>query len=169
MNIQDAQFWIDNLNMEPHPEGGYYAETYRSEESISRDALPERYTEKRSFLTLIYFLLKSGDVSHFHRLKSDEVWYFHAGSAAEVMTLSKERGVERHLLGLDFEKGERPQILLKAGTLFGARVLKPESYMLVSCSVTPGFDFDDFFMPSRDELLKQYPQYEDIVCAFTLP
>ena len=87
--MQTANYWIEKLNLKQHPEGGFYSETYRSKETISKDALPDRYTSNHSFGTAIYFLLRSEDVSAFHRLKSDELWFFHLGSPVEVVFLTE--------------------------------------------------------------------------------
>ena len=91
---------IETLGLLPHPEGGFYKETYRSELSLEG--------QERELLTSIYFLLSAENVSHFHRIKSDELWYFHTGSPLIVHTLT-ERGHEQHLLGLDLSKGQQPQ------------------------------------------------------------
>ncbi|MYL61380.1 cupin, partial [Virgibacillus halodenitrificans] len=80
MNKREAAYYISKLGLEAHPEGGYYKSTYESEETISDKELTDNFAEQRKLYTSIYFLLTSEDVSHFHRLKSDEVWYFHAGS-----------------------------------------------------------------------------------------
>ncbi len=85
-----AQYWIDRLNLIPHPEGGYYRETYRSELSIPRDALPPQFTGPRPVSTAIYFLLESNNFSAFHRLRSDELWHFYAGSPITVHVIEPD-------------------------------------------------------------------------------
>ena len=148
--MNTAEYWIEKLNLKQHPEGGFYSETYRSKEAISISALPDRYISDHSFGTAIYFLLRSEDVSAFHRLKSDELWFFHLGSPVEVVFLT-ENGTESHILGTDFEKGERFQLVIPANTWFGARVLTPDSFVLVSCTVCPGFEFQDFELGEKEE------------------
>ncbi|MDG1658478.1 MAG: cupin domain-containing protein [Crocinitomicaceae bacterium] len=149
---------IKHFNLLEHPEGGYYTEVYRSPIDIpSRD---------RQLMTSIYFLLRSQDVSHFHRIKSDELWFFHSGSPLIVHTLDSE-GHKEHLLGMDMEKGQAPQVLVKAETIFGSTVSDPDSYSLVSCAVAPGFDFRDFELFKTNELLEAYPDEEEIIRRLT--
>jgi len=148
--MNTALYWIEKLNLKQHPEGGFYSETYRSKETISKTALPDRYNCDHSFGTAIYFLLRSEDVSAFHRLKSDELWFFHVGSPVEVVFLTIN-GTESHVLGADFDKGEHLQLVIPANTWFGARVLTADSFVLVSCTVCPGFEFQDFELGEKEE------------------
>jgi uncharacterized protein len=163
-----ASDWIEKLQLKPHPEGGFYSETYRSQEHVSQQSLPSRYGGYRSFGTAIYFLLRSEDISTLHRLKSDEMWFFHAGSALEVVFLG-ENGVSKHLVGTKPEHGQHWQLLVPANTWFGARVLEPNSFALVSCVVFPGFDFADFELAERQNLLGQFPQHQEIILSFAKP
>ena len=145
---------IQELNLIPHPEGGFYRETYRSKE-VLKDV-------KRNLVTTIYFLLRSEDISHFHSIKSDEHWFFHAGSPLVVHTLDKN-GHHKHLVGLELNKGETPHFIVPKNTIFGSQVLEKNSYSLVSCLVSPGFDFADFELIKRAELLKEFPQHKEII------
>lgn len=154
----EIQALIDQLELKAHPEGGFYAETYRSDETIVE--------KDRSLLTSIYFLLTSGNVSRFHRIKSDELWYFHAGSPVTVHTLSEE-GHKENLLGLDFTKGENPFLLVRANTIFGSSLEVEDGYALVSCAVAPGFDFRDFELFKAEELLADYPNAATIIARLT--
>lgn len=147
---------IKKFNLLPHPEGGWYTETYRSKENVG----------DRSLLTSIYFLLTSDNVSRFHRIKSDELWYFHQGSAVTVHTLD-ENGHTAHQLGNDIENGEQPYLLVKANTIFGSSLDTPESYALVSCAVAPGFDFRDFELFTNEALLSEYPNHFEIIERLT--
>ena len=149
---------IETLGLLPHPEGGYYKETYRSELSLEG--------QERDLLTSIYFLLTSENVSRFHRIKSDELWYFHAGSPLIVHTLS-EGGHAQHHLGLDLSKVQQPFLWIPKDTIFGSTVLEKDSFSLVSCAVAPGFDFRDFELFERSELLAAYPEHRDIVERLT--
>lgn len=149
---------IEKLELLPHPEGGYYKETYRSEETCLNGT--------RNVSTSIYFLLTSDNVSHFHRIKSDEIWYFHAGSPLVVHTLTAA-GHTKHLVGNDLLAGQTPQLLVPKNTIFGSSVLHENSYSLVSCSVAPGFDFTDFELFSKEELMKNYAEFEVIITALT--
>ena len=145
---------IETLGLLPHPEGGYYKETYRSELSLEG--------QERDLLTSIYFLLTSENVSRFHRIKSDELWYFHAGSPLIVHTLSESGHVQHHL-GLNLSKGQQPFLWIPKNTIFGSTVLEKDGFSLVSCAVAPGFDFRDFELFERDTLLLAYPEHKEIV------
>jgi hypothetical protein len=149
---------IKTLGLQPHPEGGFYGETYRSEETIPG--------KDRNLLTSIYFLLTEDNVSRFHRIKSDELWYFHSGSAVTVHTLDAN-GHTEHLLGNDFSKGERPYLMVPKDTIFGSSIKGSNGYALVSCAVAPGFDFRDFELLSREELLQQFPENVEIIHLLT--
>ena len=152
------EFLIQELNLIPHPEGGFYRETYRSEE-VLKDV-------KRNLVTTIYFLLRSEDISHFHRIKSDEHWFFHAGSPLIVHTLN-ENGHKQTLIGLNLSKGETPHFVVPKNTIFGSSVSVKNSYSLVSCVVAPGFDFADFELFERDYLLKEFPNHSEIIHQLT--
>ncbi len=165
--MNSADYWIDRLGLTRHPEGGWFRETYRAAGSIEADALPERYGSPRSFSTAIYFLLKGDERSHLHRLGSDEIWHFHAGSGVTIRTISPEGEACDIRLGSDAEAGERFQAIIPAGTWFGATVDDPASYTLVGCTVAPGFDFGDFEMGDRDTLLDAYPRHADLIMSLT--
>lgn len=159
--MEKAQYWIDQLHMQPHPEGGFYAETYRSEGKIKE--------LDRHYSTAIYFLLLEDKFSAFHRIRSDEMWHFYAGSAIEVLVLDKESKLKIHRLGNKPEQGETFQLLVPAELWFASRMLDPSSYGLVGCTVAPGFDFQDFEMARRSELVHQYPQHTEIINCLTYP
>lgn len=143
---------VKTLDLIPHPEGGFYRETYRSEEMKG----------KRNLMSCIYFLLSSNDVSHFHRIKSDEMWFFHGGSPLIVHVLDAF-GHHEYVLGNDLPKGILPQFLVPKNTIFGSTVLENNSYSLVSCVVSPGFDFSDFELFKQDELMEIYPESKSII------
>jgi predicted cupin superfamily sugar epimerase len=151
---------VQVLNMKPHPEGGFYAETYRADSSI------ETKNGKRQLITSIFFLLRSQDVSHFHRIKSDELWFWHEGSSLSVHLLG-ENGHKILKLGPVDDIGSFPQHLVNANTIFGSSVDEPESYALVSCVVAPGFDFQDFELFRAEDLLPLYPSAEKIIRKLT--
>jgi predicted cupin superfamily sugar epimerase len=148
---------IETLALLPHPEGGFYKETYRSTETIDGE---------QALMTSILFLLTSESPSHFHRIQSDEHWYFHEGSPLTVHVIG-ENGHEKRMLGLDFAAGQRPYQLVYKQEIFGSEVQESNSYALVSCAVAPGFMFRDFELFSRQELLDQYPQHEGIIKRLT--
>lgn len=151
---------VEILQMNPHPEGGFYAETYRSEQEM------ETKSGKRNLVTSIYFLLRADDVSHFHRIKSDELWFWHEGSPLSVHLLGKN-GHQILKLGPVDQSGTSPQHLVKANTIFGSTVDFPDSYALVSCVVAPGFDFRDFELFQAEDLLPLFPEAEEIIRKLT--
>ena len=153
---------IKKLNLLPHPEGGYYREKYRSEQSVSFNG------KVRNAGTAIYFLLKDSEISHFHRVASDELWLFHQGQSIELYVLTKTGELEIHNLGNDLEKDELPQIVVKAGNWFAAKLKNEEGYSLVSCIVTPGFEFSDFELAKKDNLLSQFPEYDKVINKLSL-
>jgi predicted cupin superfamily sugar epimerase len=149
---------IKHLALQPHPEGGYYSETYRSDETCINGT--------RSLCTVIYFLLTSENCSKFHRIQSDEIWYYHAGSPLIVHTLS-DNGYKKHIVGNNFMAGEKPQLLVPKNTIFGSTVQQEKSFSLVSCSVSPGFDFSDFQLFKKEDLIEHYPLHENIILQLT--
>lgn len=163
LNQQDPQFYISKLGLEPHPEGGYYKRTYESTERITDQELSVDFEGERLLYTSIYFLLTSKDVSHFHRLKSDELWYYHGGSPLSVHIIDENGEYHERKLGLNLDKGEVPQVLVPKNCIFGSSVSDPDTFSLVGCMVSPGFEFRDFEMFTQAELLTKYPQHKDII------
>lgn len=152
---------VEILKLKAHPEGGFYSETFRSAKEVVHSN-----GEKRQLATSIYFLLRSQDVSHFHRIQSDELWFWHEGSPLSVHLLG-EKGHEILPLGPVSENGAKPQHLVPSKTIFGSTVDQSDSYALVSCVVAPGFDFRDFELFTADDLLPLYPKAEEIIRKLT--
>jgi predicted cupin superfamily sugar epimerase len=168
-----AAQYVQALDMRPHPEGGFYAETYRSTESISNEALPERFTGARFFSTAIYFLLESHHISTLHRIQADEIWHFYAGDPLNVYVIDPAGLLSVIRLGKNLAQGEVFQAVVPAGCWFGAKPAEPEAddgtgFSLVGCTVAPGFDFADFEMADRDELSIQYPEHRSIIDMLTV-
>lgn len=155
---------IRNLQLAPHPEGGWYRETYRSEESIPAGSLPARYSGARSFATAIYFLLEAGQFSAFHRLASDEAWFHHAGGDLEIFCIDEAGSLSVLRLG---SGAGRWQAFIPRGAWFASRPVDGSDFSLVSCVVAPGFSFDDFELGSRAALVEQYPQHAALIHALT--
>ncbi|OON66966.1 cupin domain-containing protein [Hymenobacter sp. CRA2] len=156
-----AQEIIRHLHLTPHPEGGYYRETYRSAHTTA-----DEVGQTRNVSTAIYYLLENADKSHFHRIKSDELWFFHQGQPLEIVVLSGQQATSI-ILGSDFARGEVPQAVVPAGAWFGARVRHGAGFALVSCTVAPGFDFADFELASRAALNGEFPQWQELIEQFT--
>jgi len=165
--MMEAKDWIEVLQLQRHPEGGFFRETYRSPETIARQHLPPRFSGDRAFATAIYFLLQGNDVSALHRIKQDEVWHFYEGGSLTIYVIAADGDLSKVRLGRDVRAGEVLQAVVRADCLFGARLNEPRSYALVGCTVAPGFDFADFEMPARHELVQRYPQHKAIIEELT--
>ena len=159
VNIGNADYWIRTLNLKQHPEGGYYKEVYRAQEEV------QSHGRTRSASTSIYFLLRAGEFSALHQIQSDELWHFYAGSPLTVHRLCSDGAYRSFVLGQDVERGENLQNWVPSGDWFGATVAT--GYALVGCTVAPGFEFQDFRMGVRAELLEMYPQQEAIIRRLT--
>lgn len=151
--------YILALELQPHPEGGYYRQTYASEEQLNAAALPPRFGGDRSVSTAIYFLLEGNDYSAFHRINSDELWHFYTGGSLHIYVIHPDGRGEVLLLGNDLANGYRFQQVVKAGCWFASKPATENSFSLVGCTVAPGFDFADFEMADENKLLQQYPQH----------
>ena len=165
--LPQAQKYIEKLQLKPHPEGGYYKEIYRAGEMILVEQLPKRYKSSRSFSTSIYFLLEGNQVSNFHRLKSDEQWHFYDGSTIVLYVIDERGNLNKILLGRNIEKGELPQSIIKHNSWFAAELLDKTSFALIGCTVAPGFEFNDFELGKRDELVEMFPQYKELIIRLT--
>lgn len=151
------------MQLKPHPEGGYYKEIYSAKESISSQELTVDFKGERSLATSIYFLLEENDVSHFHSIKSDEIWYYHYGASLTIYEIETSGNLKKTILGTDIEKGEVLQAIIPAGSIFGAALDSQGSYSLVACMVSPGFDFQDFKLHSIKDLLQKHPQQQEVI------
>ena len=163
-----AADWIRTLKLRPHPEGGWYAETYRSADVWPAGALPARYRGTRAASTAIYFLLEGRQISALHRLASDELWFFHAGATLRLDLIGP--GGKARILRLGARRGRDaclPQAVLPAGWWFGARIKRGRGFALVSCTVAPGFDFADFEVGRRADLLARHPAHAAVIRALT--
>jgi predicted cupin superfamily sugar epimerase len=157
--MKTAAYWIEKLGLLPHPEGGYFKETYRSKENIDSNHLPDRYQGSRQFGTAIYFMITSGNPSHFHRLKSDELWFFHTGSPLLLHMLLPSGEYQK----VQLDGQEEWQAIIPHGAWFAAEVAGQDSYSLISCTVSPGFDFADFEMAEEAQLQKHYPLHHALL------
>lgn len=171
----DAKYWIKKLELKPHPEGGYFRQTYRSELMITPWALLNSLPpgtvpsigRPRAASTAIYFLLEGENFSAFHRLKSDEMWHFYAGSPLTVHVLNAAGEYSSILLGSDCEAGQIFQAVVSAGCWFASHVADWEGWALVGCTVAPGFDYEDFELGKRNELVKEFPKEREIIRRLT--
>lgn len=158
---------IKKFSMQPHPEGGYYVETFRSRLKLRVPQEIYQATE-RSASTLIYYLLAGDTFSAWHKVKSDETWYFHLGSTLTIPTIDEKGILNKYILGNPLlEEKSVLQITIPGGVWFCAHTNDPESYSLSGCMVAPGFEFADFELGNRQKLIATYPQHEEIIRAFT--
>jgi predicted cupin superfamily sugar epimerase len=144
--------------MKPHPEGGFYREVYRSAIRIPVGAVKASGGRSRSLATSIYFLLDGADYSSWHRLSSDELWYFHEGASVRIHRITPEGRLTVLKLGPGRGKDEVPQRLVPAGHWIAAELERSAGYALLSCSVFPGFEFDDFEMASAEDIFVRNPK-----------
>jgi uncharacterized protein len=149
---------IIDLGLGPHPEGGYFKEVYRSSKKISTEQ------GERSLATSIYYYLESMDFSSWHRLKSDELWHYYSGDGLTIHKIDPEGKLTHVRLGdLSVDSGKEAQTIIPAGTWFAAEVDCVHSYILVGCTVFPGFDYADFELAKMEELIALFPQHEAII------
>ncbi|MFY0651895.1 MAG: cupin domain-containing protein [Cyclobacteriaceae bacterium] len=163
MAARNAAYWIKELDLIDHPEGGYYKETYRSNYKISH----HEFRGERNASTAIYFLLVQDNFSAFHRIKSDELWHFYDGDPVSIFVIGKAGNLDCIKLGLNAAKGEVPQAVVSAGCWFASCVDSGGAYGLVGCTVSPGFDFQDFELADRKDLSQLFPQHTELINKFT--
>lgn len=164
-NPADADEWIRRLELVPHPEGGYFRETYRA---------PLRVTgaegRVRNASTAIYFLLRRGQFSALHRISSDELWHFYAGGSLAVHAIFPDGTLSTWKLGMDIASGESPQCVVPAGAWFGAELVEDDpatDFALVGCTVAPGFEFHDFELANRADLISCFPRHAELIARLT--
>ncbi|MGH9610465.1 MAG: cupin domain-containing protein [Bryobacteraceae bacterium] len=159
--MPSAEYWIRHLDLHPHPEGGFFCEAYRASLAIAA------FGGSRSASTAIYFLLAGEKFSALHRLAADEVWHFYAGSALLVHSIDPDGNHSVAKLGQNPDAGEEFQCVVPTGHWFGSCLERPDTYALVGCTVAPGFEFADFEMARRAELLMHYPQHRELIEKLT--
>lgn len=162
-----AEYYIEKLILQKHPEGGAFAEIYRSGETVNADALPGRFGGDRSFSTSIFFLLDGSEISAFHKIKSDEIWHFYDGSAVTIYYIEKDGTLTTKTLGKDLENGEAFQVVVPKNCWFAAEVNDKNSFVLVGCTVSPGFDYRDFELAGREQLIEKYPGHKELIEKLT--
>jgi len=158
---------IKLLDLKPHIEGGYFRETYRAAETIPSRALPERYEGERNFSTAIYYLLTSETRSELHRLKSDEIFHFYIGDPVLMLLLFPDGSSKTAILGTDLKTGQTPQLIVPKNTWMGGMLVEGGKFALLGTTVAPGFDFRDFELGKRKELLQKYPSRKELIIKLT--
>jgi predicted cupin superfamily sugar epimerase len=157
------------LGLAPHPrEGGWYVRTYEAKELVAAEAFEDaRYTGARRTGTAIYYLLEPGTFSEMHRLRSDEVFHFYAGDAVEMLQLRAKGRGDRVVIGNDLARGQRPQAVVGRGVWQGSRLVEDGQWALLGCTVSPGFEFEDYEAGDRAELCQGWPDFAEEIRALT--
>ena len=163
LNKLSTEEIVAYYNFLPHPEGGYYKETYRSKEEVIVDALPAKFNGNRNFSTAIYFLLEKGNFSAFHRIRSDETWHFYAGQLLNIFVIHESGELETIQLGDDIANGQTFQATVPAGAWFASVPAEGTNFSFVGCTVSPGFDFIDFELAVANQLIEIYPQHVSLI------
>jgi uncharacterized protein len=157
------------LGLAPHPrEGGWFVRTYEAGELIAAEAFGDgRYAGARRTGTAIYYLLEPETFSEMHRLESDEVFHFYVGDAVEMLQLTADGQGERVLIGNDLVGGHRPQVVVGRGVWQGSRLVAGGRWALLGCTVSPGFEFEDYEAGERVELCRRWPEFAEEIGALT--
>ena len=163
----DINALISRYKLMPHPEGGFYAETYRSFGAIPAESLPS-FSGSRAYSTAIVYLLRAGDKSHLHRIKQDEMWHFYLGGPMRLVMLTPKGEFLEIILGQNFAKGQLVQYCVPRGCWFGASPLPQSPFSFVGCTVAPGFEFEDFELASKHQLSQQFPAFTHVINEFTI-
>ncbi|APA86614.1 cupin domain-containing protein [Paraburkholderia sprentiae WSM5005] len=158
---------IRRFDLKPHPEGGFFAETYRSSTRVLRAGEPRAADDTRSASTAIYYLLCDGAHSAWHRIRSDEVWHFYAGEPLLVHVLDESDvsgALVTHRLGNPLTHADTVcQAVVPAGSWFAAECADPASFALVGCTVAPGFEFSEFELADVDALKARHPRHAQLI------
>src|SRR5215216_3923747 len=154
---------VQQLGLQPHPEGGFYKETYRSELFVAQDCLPNKFNGKRNISTSIYYLLRNGDFSAFHRIKSDETWHHYSGGSLLIHSFDPSGNYQCRILGNDMSNGASFQLMVPAGLWFASEPALGSQFILAGCTVAPGFDFADFELAEKEQLATEFPKYKDLI------
>lgn len=159
---------ITKLNLKPLPqEGGYYFETYRSNQYIASEALDGLYPGPRSVATAIYYLVTPETFSVMHRIIGDEMFHFYAGDPIEMFQILPDGTGVDVLIGNKVMEGQHPQVLVKGGVWQGLRLQGEGKWALMGTTVAPGFEFEDFEVGDRDVLCREFPQHQEKIIQFT--
>lgn len=157
------------LGLQPHPrEGGWYVRTYEARELVAAAAFDDgRYAGARRTGTAIYYLLEPDTFSEMHRLKSDEVFHFYAGDAVEMLQLREGGSGVMVVIGNDLSRGQRPQVVVERGVWQGSRLVEGGRWALLGCTVSPGFEYEDYETGTRSQLGANWPEFVNEITALT--
>ena len=164
---QTAKRIVERFGLIPHPEGGHFREVYRAALRTAHPGIPVGHGNDRRVGTLIYFLLAGSEFSAFHRVRwSDEIWHLYAGGPLELHVIGTGAEYMKHVLTTDLTTGE-PTAVVPAGALQAARLAPGVAWAFGGCTVAPGFDFADFEMPARAELVAAHARHAAVICELT--
>jgi len=166
-STNEAVALIQELQLQPHPEGGWFREVYRSDETLRVEALPERYNKDHNYSTSIYFLLESHDFSAFHRIRSDETWHFYKGSPLVILIISPDGVLKEITMGNTLYEGQTLQYTIMRNCWFAALLMDENSFSLVGCTVSPGFEFEDFELGRCEKLTELFPLQAEVIRKLT--
>lgn len=158
---------VEHFDLQAHPEGGYFRETYRSQASLPAQQLPGDFPDRRHISTCIYFLLTADNFSAFHRIRQDEIWHFYYGAPLTLHLLTQDGAYQKHHIGMDIHQGAIPQFIVPGGAWFAAEVAQPGAFSFIGCTVAPGFDFADFELAQAAELIQVYPAQAELINRLT--
>ncbi|CAG8466058.1 7141_t:CDS:1 [Ambispora leptoticha] len=169
MTRYTASYLIEKLQLQPHPEGGYYLQIYQDKSIIKQSGLPDKFDGDRSCLTSIYYLLEGKDFSAFHRIKSDEVWHYYTGSTGvKIYEIKTDGELIVHQLGQILDKGEKFVSAIEKSSWCSAELSNPSAgFALVGCTVAPGFEYQDLEIATFKNLSEQFPQHTEIIKKLT--
>lgn len=154
---------IRRFGLKPHPEGGFYSESYRSPAQVLRDGAPAG-EGLRAASTAIYYLLRDGAYSAWHRIRSDEIWHFYAGAPLDVHSIDEAGALSTVRLGNALEHADAVfQAVVPKGRWFAARCCDPSTYAFVGCTVAPGFEFSEFEIARTAALAARHPQHRALI------
>lgn len=162
-----ATYWVQKLQLTTHVEGGSFKEVYRSSLILYHPQLQPEFSGDRNVSTSIYFLLEHEQFSAFHRIASDELWHFYFGDPLIIYEIEQNGNLKEHLLGNNPENNESFQCVIKAGNWFASRPAQGSEYSLAGCTVSPGFDFDDFQLAERKQLSETFPRHAPLIHSLT--
>ena len=166
----NADYLMKHLSLKPMPgEGGFYTETYRSDEKIPSESLPGRYTSDKHFSTCIYYLLTPDTFSAIHRIPSDEIFHFYLGDPVQMQQLYPDGSGESIIIGNDIAQGHQPQVIVQRNIWQGLKLIEGGQFALMGTTVAPAFDFGDFEVGDRAMLQQNYSKHADIIEILTHP
>jgi len=164
---EHVQNIIKTFELEPHIEGGWFRRIFQSDQLLNKNSLTNCFTGTRYVTTSIVYLLQKGEFSAFHKLLQYETWHFYSGDSLVIHWFDENGQIHSQTLGNNYDKGEIPQLTIKPNTYFAAELQSKSEYAFVGCSVSPGFDYEDFTLAKRKDLLTLYPEHSILIKRLT--